>query len=63
MKLKWLTNGSKDCKKDYFCRSQEELEYYHEWLKDKVIGEPKASDTYTVEDLKKIGMIGIYIKE
>lgn len=30
------------------------------WLADKIIGEPKATDTYTVQELKDMGMVGVY---
>ena len=62
-KLRWLTNGSKDFDKDYFCTSLEELKNHKKWLKDKVIGEPKATNFYTVKQLKDMGMIGIYVKD
>jgi hypothetical protein len=31
-----------------------------EWLADKVIGEPKATEECTVEELKAEGMVGVY---
>jgi len=31
-----------------------------EWLKDKIIGEPQATSMYTVEQLKLMGMVGVY---
>jgi hypothetical protein len=31
-----------------------------DWLKDKVISDPKATDAYTVEQLKEMGMVGVY---
>ena len=31
-----------------------------EWINQNVIGPPKATDYYTVEQLKASGMIGIY---
>jgi hypothetical protein len=33
-----------------------------DWLKNKVVGEPKASARYTVEDLKEIGFVGVYVE-
>lgn len=30
------------------------------WLEGKVLGKPKATDTYTVEDLEGMGMVGVY---
>jgi hypothetical protein len=32
------------------------------YLKDKVIGRPQASDTYTVEELEAMGLVGVYAK-
>lgn len=31
-----------------------------QWLSDKQIGDPKPTDTYTVEQLRKMGMVGVY---
>lgn len=33
---------------------------YMEWLQGKIIGEPQATETYTVEQLKAMDIIGIY---
>lgn len=30
------------------------------WLKGKVIAEPKATESYSVEELKEMGMVGVY---
>ena len=30
------------------------------FLSDKIIGEPKASEQYTVEQLKSMNMVGVY---
>jgi hypothetical protein len=32
-----------------------------EWLKGKIIGEPQATKTYTVKQLKAMNMVGIYL--
>lgn len=32
-----------------------------EWLKDKVVGEPQATKHYTVEQLKEMKLVGIYM--
>ncbi len=32
------------------------------WLKGKVIGKPKATESYTVEQLEKQNIVGIYSK-
>lgn len=34
-----------------------------EYLKDKIIGRPKATNHYTVEELESFDMVGVYIKE
>ena len=31
-----------------------------DWLKDKIIGEPQGTDTYTSAQLKEMGMVGVY---
>ena len=31
------------------------------WLKGKFIGEPQATEAYTVEQLKEMGMVGVYM--
>ena len=36
--------------------------HHIEWLKDKIIGEPQATEAYTVEQLKEMGMVGVYRK-
>ena len=53
--------------KMYVARSihetQEQAWAHHvEWLKDKVIGEPQATEAYTVEQLKQMGLVGVYRK-
>lgn len=30
------------------------------WLADKVIGAPRATDTYTAAELRRMGMVGVY---
>lgn len=32
------------------------------WLKDKVIGVPKATEAYTVKELQAFHMVGIYLR-
>jgi hypothetical protein len=36
---------------------------YLEWVDAHVIGEPQATRTYTVEELKKMGMVGVYAED
>lgn len=33
------------------------------WLKGKIIGDPQATDDYTVEELKSLDMVGVYVLE
>ena len=41
--------------------TQQEAWYWHlEWLRGKVIGDPQATSAYTVEQLKEMGMVGVY---
>lgn len=30
------------------------------WLADKIIGEPQATEGFTVEELKEWGLVGVY---
>ena len=48
----WLTNNPKTMKSWYPRRAVMLYE-----------GDPKATDTYTVEELKKQGLVGIYLGE
>ena len=44
-----------------FHETQEQAWANHlEWLKDKVIGDPQATEAYTVEQLKEMCMVGVY---
>lgn len=40
-----------------------EWEQHLKWIRTNVVGEPQATDTCTVEELKQMGMVGIYSKE
>ena len=33
------------------------------WLADKILGDPQATDYYSVEQLKQMGMVGVYTNE
>ena len=47
-----------------FDETQEEAWHWHlEWLKGKVIGDPKATEAYTVAQLKEMGMVGVYAQQ
>jgi len=37
-----------------------EFERYLAWVADNHIGQPKATDKYSVEELEQMGMVGIY---
>ena len=37
--------------------------WHMKWLSDKVIGEPMATAHYTVEQLKNMGLVGVYVRE
>jgi hypothetical protein len=34
-----------------------------QWLSDKLIGAPMATDAHSVEDLRRMGVMGVYKKE
>ena len=36
-------------------------EMHKGWLKGKIIGPPKATEAYTVEQLKDMNMVGVYL--
>ena len=44
--------GPEDCHEDWL--------RHLEWINRNVIGRPKATEAYTVEQLEAMGMIGIY---
>lgn len=65
--MKFLSNTHDPHARMYVARmfdqTQEEAWRNHlEWLKDKVIGEPQATADYTVEELKAMGLVGVYSK-
>lgn len=62
--LVWLTNTRVDGEK-YAVRmmgqSQEDAsQIYRDWLRDKTIGEPKSTSSYSAEQLKAMGYVGVY---
>lgn len=68
--MKWLTNHymPKDpsFKIDPYERGvsrREQILWEREWLKDKIIGRPKATDAYTVEQLEEMEYVGVYARE
>lgn len=45
-----------------FDQSQEDAWYWHcKWLEGKVIGDPQATEAYTVAQLKEMGLVGVYM--
>jgi hypothetical protein len=64
--LKWITNHHPDERNVIieFGQSREEaVRHQREWLRDKVIGEPQGTEHYTVEKLKAMGLVGVYVEE
>lgn len=66
--MKYLTNmydpSKPDAKSQVLCmlwQSVEEAwEKLQRFLQGKIVGRPKETDTYTVEELEAIGLVGIY---
>ena len=69
--MKWLSNTYDPTKEDAIqavCRDigetqQEAWKRQQDWLKGKVIGEPKATESFTVEELKRVDLVGVYSLE
>lgn len=69
--MKWLTNLYDPRLPDAHCMisfrfdstPMEAWREQSEWLKDKIISRPKATEYYTVEQLEKMNMVGIYACE
>ncbi len=67
--LRFLSNtrdpNDKNARMYVTCRSDETesqaWEHYCNWLNGKIIGEPKATDTYTSAELRDMGMVGVYV--
>lgn len=63
MELKWLTNTEKSPVMFMTRPGQTQLEAKREhdaYLSDKIIGEPKATETCSQYQLKQMGMVGVY---
>ena len=66
--MRWLTNTYNPSKPDYWMsiipfhgQTYEEAEkMQRDFLQNAVIGRPKATDKYTVEQLEVMGMVGVY---
>lgn len=69
--MRWLTNTADPAKRDWLTSvvpdpgqtTVEAVKEFREWIKDKVIGDPKASEVFSVEQLKEKGMVGVYLPE
>ncbi len=64
--MKWLTNHHPD--ERYIAvglneTSDHAIQRQRQWLKGKVIGEPQATASYTVEQLKAQGYVGVYLPD
>ena len=62
--LKWLTNMPRD--ERYVMpgagQTQDEaIACRREWLKDKIVGRPRAG-TFTTEQLESAGYVGVYVE-
>lgn len=67
MKLKWLTNGPREPSLTNLAKFPQQdakfaLKEELEWRRDKVIGRPKATRKYSVEELEAQDMVGIYME-
>jgi len=66
--MKFLSNTYDPKRKDakmHVVRSfhgtdEQAWKHHQEWLQGKVIGRPKATDAYSVEQLEEMGMVGVY---
>lgn len=63
--MKWLTNASKEVSEFTVVRVLGEsysdtIQQEFEFRKGKIFGRPKATETYSVEQLEAQGLIGIY---
>ena len=69
--MRWLTNlydprlpdASQHVVLRYDESSWDGWDRQKEWLKDKIIAEPKATPSYTVEQLQAMKMVGVYARE
>lgn len=69
--LRWLSNTYDPSKPDaptYVMRmvdqsSADAWQSYLDWLHGKTIGEPRATEYFSVAELKTMGMVGVYVDE
>lgn len=71
MALRWIDNiydpDRMDAKIQLPVRTEEDRdvawEQHKSWLADKVIGEPKPTARWNVEQMKQMGVVGVYVNE
>lgn len=61
--MKWVSNTLDPDHPNWDKRPIEVQQHILAWLSDKIIGEPKATDDLTVEQLKQHHYIGVYTNE
>jgi len=69
--MRWLTNTADPATRDWLTSvvpdpgqtPMEAVREMQDWLKDKIIGDPKASEKFTVEQLKEMSIVGVYLPE
>ena len=69
--MKWLSNvydpTLPDAKSHVLCvgdeTREEAWESQEQWLFDKVLGVPQETDAYTVLELVRAGMVGVYLPD
>lgn len=42
---------------------KQEWQYHLDWIKENLLGPPKETDTYSIKELTKMGLVGIYSKQ
>ena len=60
--MKWMTNTYLPKNKDEFSLIDERPDD-KTWLIGKIIDRPQATSTYTVEQLEKMGYVGVYLPD
>lgn len=58
--MRWLTNMDAEGTKSKGMCEQVYGPHTWQWLRGKVIGEPKATEPYSAQELKDMGMVGVY---
>ena len=63
--LEWVTNAPADPAREHSWWSgktptADERRYYLEWRQQFIQGEPRATEAFTSEKLRAMGMIGLY---